>query len=48
MELLCLVLGLKDASEDIKGKLLIWASRSADTGDRFPVEENYHYYEEGH
>ncbi len=42
------MLGLKKATPELKRKLIIWAERSADTGDRYPLIENAKYYAEGH
>jgi hypothetical protein len=40
VDLLCNVLGLKNATFELKKKLIIWSERSADTGDRYPLLEN--------
>ena len=32
----------------MKEKFLIWSERSADTGMKFPLDENADYYQEAH
>jgi len=48
LELLCKVLGFKNATEEWKGKMRLYATRSSDTGYRFTMAENCEIYLDGH
>jgi hypothetical protein len=48
VEMLCVLLGFKNASHDLKEKLILWSDRSADTGGRYSADELSETYLEAH
>jgi hypothetical protein len=48
VDMLCVLLGFKNPSLELKEKLILWSDRSADTGGRYSPDELASTYLEAH
>ena len=44
--MLCRALGIKEWTQELEKKFILWSDRSADTGHKHPLNENADYYNE--